>query len=107
MNGKKAKQLRKLIFNQDIFDRHSTELVALEPVAKEAAIHSAQRKLYLRAKKVYARLPQGRNTAFFDSTARVASYLNEGMLNRFKSGISKHDKEMAARELRLLEDTNE
>jgi hypothetical protein len=82
VSGKQAKKLRKIIFDQSVLERAADKLVAVEPALKKATIRYTQRKLYLRAKKIFARLCKGQHVGFFADTARASHFVNEALVTK-------------------------
>lgn len=82
MNGSQAKRLRKICFDQRLFDANSEKLMAVEPDIKKAFIRSAQRKLYLRAKALWARTRKADRSRLLADTVRASRFVNETLLQK-------------------------
>ena len=82
MNGSRAKRLRRICFDQRLFDQNIEKLVAVEPDVKKAYIRGAQRKLYLRAKTFWARTRKADHPRLLADTVRAAGFVNETLLSR-------------------------
>ena len=85
MNGYQAKRLRRICFDQRLFDQNIEKLVAVEPDVKKAYIRSSQRKLYLRAKTLLTRSRARDYPGLLADTARAAKFVNETLLQKLLS----------------------
>ena len=81
MNGKRAKKLKEVIYNEEFINSNLSKFTGSDKEAAKASICATQRSLYLRAKKVLQRSPEIPDSLFFYELHRAMGVVIGGLLS--------------------------